>query len=101
MEAGERIRIIANPGRIGFFTGRSLQRGGKTLLQVRFPDATQYYPDDELEIISHGKQHPLDLLADSRIGRAADLRRLLTHVKLSGRLANLLYSMEVTNTDFY
>jgi SNF2 family DNA or RNA helicase len=78
-----------------------MQRGGKNLLQIRFPDATQYYPDDEIEIISQGKQHPLDLLEDGRIGRAVDLRRLITHVKLSGRLANLLYSMEVTNTDFY
>ncbi|RYG55262.1 MAG: ATP-dependent helicase, partial [Alphaproteobacteria bacterium] len=30
-----------------------------------------------------------------------DLRRSLTHVHLSGRLANLVYSMGVTNTDFY
>ncbi len=73
METGERVRIIANPGRIGFFTGRSMERGGKALLQIRFPDATQYYPDNELEIISQGKQHPLDLLSEGRIGRAASL----------------------------
>lgn len=101
MEFGQRVRVIGNPGRIGFFTGRSMERGGRLLLQIKFPDATQYYPDIELEIISEGKQHPLDLLADGKIGRSTDLRRLLTHVKLSGRLANLLYSMEVTNTDFY
>jgi len=101
VEIGERLRIKANPGRIGYFTGRVMERGGRKLLQITFPDATQYFPENELEVISKGKQHPLDLLADGRIGRAADLRRLLTHVKLSGRLANLLYSMEVTNTDFY
>jgi len=101
METGQRIRIKANPGRFGYYTGKSMERAGKKLLQVRFPDATQYYPENELEVINQGKQHPLDLLEEGRIGRAADLRRLLTHVKLSGRLANLLYSMEVTNTDFY
>ena len=36
-----------------------------------------------------------------RWGHASDLRRNLTHVRLSGRLANVIYSMDVTGTDFY
>jgi hypothetical protein len=36
-----------------------------------------------------------------RFGRVLDLRRNLTHIQLSGRLANLVYSMDTTNTDFY
>jgi len=35
------------------------------------------------------------------MGGANDLRRLLTHIRLSGRLADIIYSMETTNTDFY
>ena len=67
----KKVTYNCNPGRIGFFTGRSMERGRKALLQIRFPDATQYYPDNELEeIISQGKQHPLDLLSEGRIGRA-------------------------------
>ena len=34
-------------------------------------------------------------------GRAADLRRNLTYTHLSGRLANLVYAMGITDTDFY
>lgn len=29
------------------------------------------------------------------------MRRLLTHVRLSGRLANVVYSMETANTEFF
>jgi superfamily II DNA or RNA helicase len=101
MESGQPVRIKANPGRIGYITGRSLVRAGKPLIQIRFPDATQYFPENEIELVLERKEHPIDLLEQGRIGRTSDLRRLLTHVKLNGRLANLLYSMEVTNTDFY
>ncbi len=31
----------------------------------------------------------------------SDLRRTLTHVKLTGRLANVIYSMDTTGADFY
>ena len=35
------------------------------------------------------------------MGEVADLRRILTHVRLTGRLSDLIYSLETTNTDFY
>ncbi len=41
------------------------------------------------------------MLKDKKLGRPVDLRRTLTHVKLSGRLEDMIYSMEITNTDFY
>ena len=41
------------------------------------------------------------MLEAGTLGRPIDLRRTLTHVKLSGRLADVIYSMEATNTDFY
>lgn len=43
---------------------------------------------------------PLELFEQGSLGRAKDLRSNLTHVRLNGRLANLIYSMETTNTDF-
>jgi len=44
---------------------------------------------------------PYAVLQSGRLGRSEDLRRSLTHVHLSGRLANLVYSMGVTNTEFF
>ena len=45
--------------------------------------------------------NPLDLLKDGKLGTPEDLRRTLTHVRLTGRLADIIYSMESTNTDFH
>src|SRR5690606_10948814 len=53
------------------------------------------------EFVDSLRLSPLDMLESRRLGRPIDLRRTLTHVKLSGRLANVIYSMEATNTDFY
>ncbi len=43
----------------------------------------------------------MDLFKQGKFGRARDLRGAITHIRLSGRLADLIYSMETTNTDFY
>ena len=42
-----------------------------------------------------------EAIRTGRFGRAAELRRRLTHIQLSGGLADLVYSMNTTNTDFY
>lgn len=36
-----------------------------------------------------------------RLAGPADLYRTLTHIRLSGKLANFIYSLETTDTDFY
>jgi len=70
-------------------------------VQVRFPSSVEYVPDDQLEIPPQTRENPLDLLEKGKLGLARDLRRTIAHVRLSGRLANLIYSLEITNTDFY
>lgn len=98
--AGARVRVKADPGRIGVLTGRNKERGGRILQQVSFPDGVSYIPEDQLEFLPE-VEDPIELLRKGRLGRANDLRRNLTHIRLSGRLANLIYSMETTNTDYY
>src|SRR5207249_1867838 len=71
------------------------------LWQVHFPDGTSYVPEDQLEPMPDAPEHPVDLLERGRLGVPADLQRTLTHVRLTGRLANVLYSMDMTGTDFY
>jgi len=41
------------------------------------------------------------MLQKGQYGHVGDLRGALTFYRLSGRLANLIYSMDTTNTDFY
>ncbi|MBK7464669.1 MAG: DEAD/DEAH box helicase family protein [Betaproteobacteria bacterium] len=102
-EKGTEVRRIDNPGKTGVATGQVRQRGAIAYLGVRWQDGTQdYVAEDQLEelnvIISKDR---FELIELGKYGRSADLRRSLTHVHLSGRLANLVYSMGVTNTDFY
>ena len=101
MKRGDLVRLIGDPGRVGHLTGRERERGGFRRLQVRFSQTTQYVPEDQLELVPDVDEDPIDLLAQGRLGQASDLRRVLTHVRLSGRLANVIYSMDTTDTDFY
>lgn len=100
---GVEVRRIDNPGKVGMTTGLVRNRGNVPYLAVRWQDGSQdYVAEDQLEelniIISKDR---FELIELGRYGRSEDLRRSLTHVHLSGRLANLVYSMGVTNTDFY
>jgi hypothetical protein len=101
MEAVILVRLTSDPGKKGLTTGKFRYRDGRKLIQVRFPNSVEYVPDDQLEIHPKIRENPLDLLEKGKLGLARDLRRTIAHVRLSGRLANLIYSMEITNTDFY
>ena len=95
------VRLIADPALLGVVTGRTQSRGGNTYWQIRFPDRADYYRDIHLVIIAEEEDDPIELLRRGKLGRAKDLRGSLTHIRLSGRLANLVYSMGTTHTDFY
>lgn len=102
MQPGERVRLRGDPGRIGVLTGNSREPyPGLVRWQVVFPEGTSWVPEDQLELLSQGPTSPIELLEAGRLGRPIDLRRALTHVRLSGRLANIIYSMDTTGTDFY
>ena len=102
MRPGDRVRLRSDPGRIGVLTGKSRERpAGVVRYQVVFPDTTSWVPEDQIELLAEGPQGPIELLEAGRLGRSTDLRRALTHVRLAGRLANIIYSMDTTGTDFY
>lgn len=101
-EAGTQIRLKNDPGAIGICTGRTKERAGSLYVQVTFPVlGTTYQSAKELELLTESSTDPDDWIAQGRFGRVPDLRRHLTHIQLAGRLANLIYSMETTHTDFY
>jgi len=96
-----RVRLINDPTQVGLLTGRKNERRGRTMLQVQFVDTARWVPESQLEIVEDVRLSPLEMLEKEKLGRPVDFRRTLTHVKLSGRLADVIYSMEATNTDFY
>jgi SNF2 family DNA or RNA helicase len=72
------------------------------MVQVRFGNSSAtWYPDFELGFLDEPPPEDAEAIRTGRFGRAVDLRRRLTHIQLSGRLADLVYSMGTTNTDFY
>ena len=98
---GTLVRIKSDPSRQGVITGKVKEQGGVRKYQVGFPEGKSYQPEYELEVITDDNSDWIELLDSERFGRVSDLRRNLTHIHLSGRLANLVYSMDATNTDFY
>lgn len=100
MLEAKRVHLVHDPTRIGVLTGRTRQRGSRLLAQVQFPDTMRWIPEHQLQAVPD-QLSPLDMLKDRKLGRPVDLRRTLTHVKLSGRMDDMIYSMEITNTDFY
>jgi len=95
------VRLLNDPTRVGVLTGREQMRRGRRLLQVQFTDGVRWVAEAQLERVRSQRLSPLDMLEAKKLGRPVDLRRTLIHVKLSGRLADVIYSMEATNTDFY
>ena len=102
MNPGTLVRIKSDPGRQGITTGKFRTKpDGRVFWQVTFPDGVQYIPGKQMEPVPTKMESPIDLLGQGKFGRARDLRGTITHIRLNGRLADLIYSMEVTNTDFY
>lgn len=102
-EKGTEVRRIDNPGKVGATTGQIRPRGSINYYGIRWRDGTSdYVAEDQLEAVSAAQNDdPYAVIESGRFGRSEDLRRSLTHVHLSGRLANLVYSMGVTNTEFF
>ena len=101
MQVGWRVRLIANPSRVGVVVGEPKIRADKKKYQVQFPDGANWHSESQLEVVEDTMSDALELFEQGRLGRAIDLRSNLTYVRLNGRLANVIYSMETTNTDFY
>ena len=100
--AGVQVVLRSDPGRRGVLTGKTRPQGDVLKYQVQFPEGPpSFHPDYELEVVDSSTDDPFEALKLGRFGRPIELRRNLTYVQLSGKLANLVYSMETTNTDFY
>ncbi|MFH0990787.1 MAG: helicase-related protein [bacterium] len=102
MQAGNQVRLISDPNRNGVILDNPpyLSGTGREFL-VRFSERDQWIQEDQLELVPSTQEHPLHLFAKEKTGSVKDLRGLLTHIRLTGRLANTLYSMNTTNTEFY
>ena len=101
-EIGTVVRLKKNPSQAGAITGRTKASHGSTYWEVRMADGggVRWLPQVQLV----GQSVVPDPWSDLENGRFADpalLRRLLLHYRLTGNLRDVIYSMDVTDTEFH
>jgi len=103
IQPGLRVRIIGNPERAGVIAPEPCKKvvSGIPMARVHFDGShvPTWQRAANLESVpTH--EDPLEDLRTGRIHGLATFQRILTHEKLSGRLANVIYSMETSQTEF-
>jgi superfamily II DNA or RNA helicase len=100
--AGRRVRIKSDPGRSGVLTGAHIAGRASVRLEVSFLDGSgnEFLPLLALEPVADGPPNVYQELRNLRFRSAAELRASLTYFRLSGRLAEVVYSLNTTNTEF-
>lgn len=98
-EPNTRVRIRTAPEKIGTITGKTRTLAARTRYEVDFGSRREYHAEHTLEPVA---QHLdiFDLLEGSKYGTVSILRSAITHTRLTGRLADVIYSMETSNTEF-
>ena len=101
MQPGDRVRLKDNPSRVGVLTSDPpIGEGRRQRLAVSFPDGIEPVLAATLEKVEAEVTDPYLLMLRGSYGGAAHLRGAITYYRLSGRLANLIYSLNATNTKF-
>lgn len=98
---GQLVRHIDDPAKIGTVTDQTRSRTSGLQYRINWNGRLDWHYDEELIAADSGEDDVQELIREGRYGRVEDLRRLLTHVHLAGRLANVVYAMGLTQTDFY
>lgn len=102
MQPFTQVRLKDDVGRIGFLGEESRERNGRRLCKVVFADGQAHFiPEDQLEPLPTAPEDPIELLTAGKFAEAQLLHQTLTTVRLTGKLANVLHSMDMTGTDFY
>lgn len=101
LSPGQLVRHIDDPAKIGTVTDQARTRASGNQFRVNWNGRLDWHYEEELVKADAGGDDPLELIRKGRYGRVDDLRELLTHIHLAGRLANVVYAMGLTQTDFY
>jgi superfamily II DNA or RNA helicase len=99
-QRGTLVRLVADPQRYGSFQG-VVRRAGRMFGLVQTLTGVAQWSLDQIEPVPTAPEEPVTLLRDGRFSEPARLRQVLSHIRLTGRLADLIYSMEATNTEFH
>ena len=96
MNPGQKVRVKTDPDRVGIITNDTRRIGKRVKVGVQFSDDLEFFLESALEAFNEESHTDTNLYA----GRDS-LRNNILYRKLSGRLSEVFYSMEASNTDFY
>lgn len=100
LTAGMRVRLKRNPARVGVLGNEWLGEGRRQRVLVHFRDGEDdHVLPGELEPDVQ-RRAPASCFLNGEFDGVKNLRITVTHHRLTGRLANLIYSMDTTNTLF-
>jgi SNF2 family DNA or RNA helicase len=101
MQPSDKVRVCDNPSRIGTLSSEpAVGFGLRRRVLVNFSDGEEYVLEASLEVIPRETKDPFELMRRGEYGHTRDLRGSITFYRLSGKLANLIYSLNTTNTQF-
>jgi superfamily II DNA or RNA helicase len=102
MKPGDKVRLIANPARIGILGNETDGPAHRLRVLVTFLDGSEdFVMPSTLEKFESKPLRPYDCIEQGRFSGEDDLRAAITFHRLSGKLANLIYSLNTTNTQFF
>lgn len=100
-EEGLAVRHRSDPSQVGVTTGESKETGGRRYSKVKLSTGDlKWMLEMSLEAVTTVPDALADL-AKAAFSKRSALSQTLTHIRLTGRLADLIYSMESTNTEFH
>ena len=101
MQAGDKVRLIANPARVGILGNQADGPAHRRRVLITYLDGMEdFVLPSTLEKVENTPMRPYDCIKQGRFSDEEDLRTTITFHRLSGKLANLIYSLNTTNTQF-
>ena len=99
---GTFVRLKRDPACAGILLEGDKSVAGSRMVQVRLADGQlKWLPYSALEPVPSAPETLIDRFADGKFVEPDWLRRTLTRLRVTGRLSDVVYSMEATETDFY
>jgi len=99
---GDQVRLRTDPVRGGVVQSGERVQAGDRMLPVQFLDGSvKWWPVSALERVPIAPPPLIERFADGRFAAPEWLRRTLARIRVTGRLSDVVYSMEATDTDFY
>ena len=96
------VRLRRDPTCAGILLEGDKTVAGSRMVQVRLADGqVKWLPSSALEPVPSAPETLIDRFAGGKFVEPNWLRRTLTRLRVTGRLSDVVYSMEATETEFY